>query len=250
MYDAECEQQQQCHYSAEQQRADAAQAVAEKQEHEAFYPARLPCTLPNSGKTGARSSAVERPAHNWLRVGSNPTGPTCLTPGAPRNEGRMFTTWFRTLALVAAAPLAACSGQSNSAAGHTPVPSNTTMAQANSTQAPTQALSKAPGSKYIAKTGALHDVVFEVWANGLPLGTIQWPNKAMDITAKMRGHANQVVIKWTKLQKDGTGTLSIEEGNGVKQMTAVVTNDSPTKGSYARTVMAQQAPMGNGLAPR
>ena len=29
-----------------------------------------------AARRGACSSAVERPAHNWLRVGSNPTGPT------------------------------------------------------------------------------------------------------------------------------------------------------------------------------
>ena len=41
-------------------------------------------------RTGACSSAVERPAHNWLRVGSNPTRPTIKCRPSRNNPERLY----------------------------------------------------------------------------------------------------------------------------------------------------------------
>ncbi|MFN2449415.1 MAG: hypothetical protein ABR508_06445 [Candidatus Baltobacteraceae bacterium] len=154
---------------------------------------------------------------------------------------------FRALTLCALAALAACSNTGGSTAAQTPAPSGTTMAQANSTAAPDQALTSGPGSKFFARTYALNGVQFEVWANGTPITTVQWPNKSVDITSKMRGHANNIAIRWTKIKKNGTGMLSITSAKGTKLMTAIVTASSPANAQITHTIIAPQAPSGNGL---
>ncbi len=122
------------------------------------------------------------------------------------------TVILRSLAVLSlAGSLAACHFNTRTTAGETPQPSKTTLAQANSTAAPDQWFSGKPGQKYFARTGPhLKDVTFEVWANGNPIGTISWPSKALDITHGMRGHANVVVIRWTRTSKTGTGMMRIE----------------------------------------
>jgi hypothetical protein len=152
--------------------------------------------------------------------------------------------FMRLLAVLALGALCACAEQ-NTTAGQTPAPGGTTLAQSNSTAAPDQAQSVHPGQKYVAKTGAVKDVTFEVWANGQPIGSIAWPNKALDITKDMRGHANVLVIKWTKMKKDGAGTLSIETTDNKKVLSANVTAASPAKGSVLKTMIAPKAPAGN-----
>ncbi len=146
--------------------------------------------------------------------------------------------------LLTAAIFAGCQGAGNGAAsGQTPA-LPTPASVGNSTQAPEQPLTKAPGSKFFAHSYADNGVLFEIWANGTPVTSLQWPNKNVDITGKMRGHANQIAIKWTKLKKNGTGTLSITDAKGTKLMTAVVTNASPAKAQITHLIMAPQAPAG------
>ncbi len=148
-------------------------------------------------------------------------------------------------AFALAACVSACHPSERSTAGQTPVPSQTTMAQANSTAAPDQSLSSGPGAKYMAKTGAdLKGVTFEVWANGKPIGTVSWPNKALDITGGMRGHANVLVIKWTRTSKTGTGTMTIGTAKNGKILSAHVSPSSPAKGQVSKTMIAPQAPVG------
>ncbi len=122
------------------------------------------------------------------------------------------TVILRSLAAAALVVLVSgCNSNSRTQGGQTPMPSNTTLAQANSTAAPDQAMSNVPGDKYIAKTSAdVKDVTFAVWANGRPIGTVSWPSKALDITSGMRGHANVLVIQWTRMTKTGTGTMTIQ----------------------------------------
>ncbi|HET7815116.1 MAG TPA: hypothetical protein VFL13_12165 [Candidatus Baltobacteraceae bacterium] len=150
----------------------------------------------------------------------------------------------RFLAAAALAALTACSTNGGNTAGQTPAPGGTTMAQANSTAAPEQNKTGGPGSKFFAQTYADSNVLFEVWANGAPVTTIQWPNKQVDITPKMRGHANNIAIRWTKLKKNGTGMLSITDSQGKKLMTAVVTTTSPVKAGITHLIMAPQANTG------
>jgi hypothetical protein len=142
--------------------------------------------------------------------------------------------------------LSGCHFNTRTAAGETPAPSNTTLAQANSTAAPEQAMSNIPGDKYVAKTGAdVKGITFEVWANGRPIGTIQWPNKALDITQGMRGHANVLVIQWTRTSKNGAGTMTIQTAHNSKTvLIAHVTASSPAKGRVSKTLIAPQVPVG------
>jgi hypothetical protein len=157
------------------------------------------------------------------------------------------TVVLRPLAIAAlAVSLCACHFNTRTAAGETPQPSNTTLAQANSTAAPAQAMSNTPGGKYIAETSAdVKDVTFAVWANGRPIGTISWPSKALDITQGMRAHANVLVIQWTRTHKDGIGTMTIQaEPNKKPVLVAHVTASSPTKGQVSKTMIAPGVPVG------
>ena len=158
------------------------------------------------------------------------------------------TVIFRSLCVLALAALVSgCHPSTRSTAGQTPQPSQTTMAQANSTAPPDQALSVGPGEKYIATTGGnVKDVTFDLWANGRPIGSIKWPGKSLDITKEMRGHANVLVIKWERTAKNGTGTLSIHSQTGKKVLTANVTPSSPAKGQVSKTMIAPQVPVGRG----
>src|SRR5579862_8067341 len=122
----------------------------------------------------------------------------------PWNDASMQgTVILRTLGVIAfAAVVAGCHPSTRSAAGQTPLPSQTTMAQANSTAPPEQAMTVGPGVKYFAKTDAnTHGVSFSIWANGRPVGVISWPSKGLDITKDLRGHSNVVVVQWARTQK-------------------------------------------------
>jgi hypothetical protein len=156
------------------------------------------------------------------------------------------TVILRTLGVVLLAALVSgCHPSTRSPAGQTPQPSQTTMAQANSTAPPNQALTTGPGEKYVAKTDAkLHGVTFEVWANGRPVGIVQWPGKALDITKDMKGHSNVVVVKWTRTEKNGSGTLTVATTNNKTVFTTRVTPSSPAKGSNSKQFIAPQAPVG------
>jgi hypothetical protein len=156
------------------------------------------------------------------------------------------TVILRSLCVLAlAAAVSGCHPSTRSTAGQTPLPSQTTMAQANSTAPPEQALSSGPAEKYIATTGPnLKDVTFELWANGRPIGTIKWPSKSLDITKDMRGHANVLVIKWDRTAKNGTGTLAIHSQSGKKVLSANVTPSSKATGQVSKTMIAPQAPVG------
>ena len=155
------------------------------------------------------------------------------------------TVILRTLGVVAfAAALSGCHPSTRSAAGQTPVPSSTTLAQAKSTLPPDQAITVGPGEKYIAKTDAkLHGVEFSLWANGRPIGVISWPNKGMDITKDLRGHANVVVVQWKRTQKNGAGTLTISTAKKTV-LTTRVTPSSPATGRNSKQFIAPQAPVG------
>ena len=124
------------------------------------------------------------------------------------------------------------------------MPSQTTLAQANSTAPPNQALTSGPGDKYFAKTDAkTHGVDFSIWANGRPIGVVDWPSKALDITGGMRGHVNFVVVQWTRVQKNGSGTLTIGTAKNTIFVTRV-TPKSPAKGRNSKQFIAPQAPVG------
>lgn len=146
--------------------------------------------------------------------------------------------------LILAAALAGCHFNTRSAAGRTPFPSNTTMAQANSTAAPEMQLSRGPGSKYFAKESAdTKGVTFAVWLNGNPINALFYPGKPVDVTSGMRGHANLVVVQWTRNDPKGSGTMTIQSGNNVV-VTAKVTPSSPRTGKVSKTFIAKQAPVG------
>jgi hypothetical protein len=155
------------------------------------------------------------------------------------------TVILRSLGIVIlAASVAACHPSVRSAAGQTPEPSNTAPAQANSTQAPDQALTSGPGDKYFARTDAkTRGVNFAIWANGRPVGVIDWPSKALDITKDLKGHANVVVVEWTRMQKNGQGTLTIATAKKTL-FTTRVTPQSPAKGRNSKQFIAPQAPIG------
>jgi hypothetical protein len=143
-----------------------------------------------------------------------------------------------------AALIAGCNANTRSAAGHTPVPSNTTLAQANSTAAPDQALSSGPGDKYFAMASPdSHGVQFSVWLNGRPVNALYTPGKEVDITQEMRGHANVVAVQWKRTRKGGTGTLTIESRNK-PVLSAKVTPSSADTGKVSKTFIAPQAPVG------
>ena len=156
------------------------------------------------------------------------------------------TPMARLLAGLALVALAACSTNGGNTAGQTPAPGGTTMAQANSTAAPDQSMSKGPGSQYVARTGADNGVVFAIWANGTPVTTIQWPNKSADITSKMRGHANTISIKWTKQKKNASGTLTVVDATGKTIVVANVTPKSPAQAGISKTFIAPQMPAERG----
>jgi hypothetical protein len=143
-----------------------------------------------------------------------------------------------------AVSLSACNLGTRSSAGRTPMPSNTTLAQANSTNAPAQALSFGPGDKYFATSSAnTHGVTFSVWLNGRPVNAVVPAGKSVDITQEMKGHANVVVIQWKRTQKNGTGTLTIQSRNK-PVLSAKVTPSSPPTGKVSKTFIAPQAPVG------
>jgi hypothetical protein len=155
------------------------------------------------------------------------------------------TVILRTLSVVAfAAIVAGCHPSTRSAAGQTPPPSATSAAQANSTAPPDQAMTAGSGVKFFAKTDAkTHGVTFSIWANGHPVGVISWPSKGIDITKDLKGHSNQVVVEWTRTQKNGTGTLTIGTTKNTV-LTARVTPSSPAKGRTSKEFIAPQAPIG------
>jgi hypothetical protein len=130
------------------------------------------------------------------------------------------------------------------------LPSATTAAQgqANAHSLPDQAITVGSGQKYFATTGKdLKGVQFSLWANGRPIGIIEWPGKSMDITKDLRGHANVVVVQWTRTANDGKGTLTIAPQGGKKAVATVnVTPSSPKKGQVSKTFYTPQAPIGRG----
>jgi hypothetical protein len=152
---------------------------------------------------------------------------------------------MRTTALVLVLALAACNASTRSTAGQTPLPSQTSMAQANSTAAPDLALSAGSGEKIFAQTGGdLRNVTFSIWANGRPVTTIMWPSKSYDMTGALKGHANVVVVKWNKMGKGAaSGTLTIRSHSGVV-LTARVTPSSPASGQVSKTIFARQVRIG------
>jgi hypothetical protein len=157
------------------------------------------------------------------------------------------TAILRSLAVAAfTALLCGCHFNTRTATGMTPQPSNTTIAQSNSTSSPTKHLSTIPAQKYIAQTAAgLKDVTFAIWANGRPIGTISWPSKSLDLTGDMRGHANVLVIQWTRTAKDGKGMMTIDtEPGGKTVLTARVSPSSPEKGSVSKTLIAPRSAVG------
>ncbi len=169
-----------------------------------------------------------------------------LTLGGRWNDASMQgTVILRALGVaILAAGVSGCHPSTRSAAGQTPLPASTTLAQANSTAAPDQALTSGPGDKYFAKTDAkLHGVSFSIWANGRPVDVIQWPSKAVDITQDMKGHANTIVVEWNRTQKNGAGTLTIGTAKHVV-FTTRVTPSSPAKGRNSKQFLAPQAPVG------
>lgn len=142
------------------------------------------------------------------------------------------------------AAIAGCHPSVRSTAGQTPEPSNTTMAQANSTAAPDRGLTMSPGEKYAVKTSSdLHSVTFSVWANGRPITSVQTPNAAIDITKDMRGHANTIVVEWSRTQKNGAGTLTLVTGKKTL-LTQKVTPSSPATGKRSIPLIASQAVKG------
>lgn len=145
---------------------------------------------------------------------------------------------------ICATAISGCHPSTRSTAGQTPPPSATSAAQANSTAPPDQAITVGPGDKYFAKTdGKTHGVSFSIWANGRPVGVISWPNKGLDITKELRGHANVVVVQWDRTQKNGSGTLTIGTTKHTV-MTTHVTPSSPAKGKQSKQFIAPQAPIG------
>ncbi|HZZ65652.1 MAG TPA: hypothetical protein VFE17_09155 [Candidatus Baltobacteraceae bacterium] len=159
----------------------------------------------------------------------------------------MQGTVLRALAAALfAISLAACHFNTRTAAGVTPAPSPSGAADTNSTAPPVQAMSKTPSVKYYAKTaGDVKGVTFSVWANGTPIGSLQWPNKALDLTSKMRGHANVLVIQWERTTKSGSGTMTIvAQGSTKPVLVAHVSAGSPAKGQVSKTIIAPQAPVG------
>lgn len=155
------------------------------------------------------------------------------------------TVILRSLgAFVLAALLAGCHFNTRTTAGETPMPSNTTLAQANSTAAPDQALSVGPGDKYFAKPSSdMHGVTFNVWLNGKPVNALFYAGKPVDITQDMRGHANVVVVQWTRTEKNGSGSLTIQSQTGTV-LSAKVTPSSPKTGKVSKTFIAKQSPVG------
>lgn len=158
---------------------------------------------------------------------------------------------LRSLAvLAAAAALSACHPSVRSTAGQTPEPSQTSVAQAqaNAHQIPDRAITVGPGQKYFARTGKdLKGVQFSLWANGQPITTIEWPGKAIDITKDLRGHANVLVVEWTRTKNDGKGTLTVQAQGATKPVATVnVTPSSPKTGKISKTFYTPQAPIGRG----
>jgi hypothetical protein len=149
---------------------------------------------------------------------------------------------FRSLSvLVLAAAVAGCSPGSRSTGGRTPSPSQTTLAQANSTTPPDRPVTLKPSEKFFAKTGRDRGVSFALWANGSPLTVLTSPNAVYDMTGKLRGHANTLVVKWTKLHANSAGTLTIETRKH-KVLTVRVRASSPKHGSRSKTFIAPQMP--------
>jgi hypothetical protein len=156
-------------------------------------------------------------------------------------QGRVILRSFGVLSLIAL--VAGCHASTRSAAGQTPQPSQTTMAQANSTAAPAQHLSTTPGAKFSAEAApGTHGVTFSVWANGTPVNVYFTPGKAVDITQDMRGHANVLVIQWTRTANNGTGHFAIHSQHQTV-LTASVTPSSPKTGKVSKTIIAPQAPV-------
>jgi hypothetical protein len=157
---------------------------------------------------------------------------------------------IRSLGVLAvAAAITACHPSVRSTAGQTPEPSSTTaqQAQANAHALPDQAITVGSGQKYMATTGKdLKDVRFSLWANGRPIGIIEWPSKSLDITKDLRGHANVLVVKWTRSKDDGKGTLTVKPQTGKPVATVNVTPSSPKTGQFSKTFYTPQAPIGRG----
>ncbi len=143
----------------------------------------------------------------------------------------MFTAWFRMLALIAAAALAACWGSPIRPPATRRFHRTRPWRRRTQRRRRRRRLAKRPARSTLPRPARC-----TTWSLKCRPTGCRWHDS---VAEKGDGHHREdarpcepMVIE-TNLQKDGTGTLSIEEGNGVKQMTAVVTNDSPTKGAYA-----------------
>jgi len=142
--------------------------------------------------------------------------------------------------LSACAVLAACNSQSRTQAGQTPAPSNTTAAQANSTESPVRLSDRMTSQEhYVAKTsGNLHGVTFGLWSNGAPILAFSSPNMSIDVTKDLRVHANRVAITWHRIAKDGTGTLTISTSTGKTVVAKAVNASTPARGQQTFPMFA------------
>jgi hypothetical protein len=124
-----------------------------------------------------------------------------------------------------------------SAAGETPVPSHTTMSQANSVAAPSHHLSMVPGEKYFAKSSSgAHGVTFGIGAKCRPIAAIVSPGRSIDITGEVRGHANVVAIQWDRNSKSGSGTITVGTSEKALLSEHVTPHSRPTLRSPRRSL--------------
>jgi len=148
----------------------------------------------------------------------------------------LIRTICATVALLA---LVACNPQTRSSAGQTPLPSNTTLAQANSTAAPSGMARGVSPNHYVAKTSSdLHGVAFGLWSNGRPVLSFSSPGMSIDLTNDLRLHANRLAITWHRMSTDGRGTLMVLSSFGSKVVSKTVNPSSPAKGQQSFQIIA------------
>lgn len=140
--------------------------------------------------------------------------------------------FFRGVLGIAAliAGFASCTGN-GSQSGRTPAPSQTTLAQANSTAAPDAGTAAVPTAHVFAVTGTpMRGLRFSIFVNGVPSVTVNGAKQRVDFTKDARSGANTLVVRWKKDVLSGLGSIVIRQQGGKPLLALTVKPSDPKLG--------------------
>ncbi|MDQ2872093.1 MAG: hypothetical protein M3R35_03070 [Candidatus Eremiobacteraeota bacterium] len=147
---------------------------------------------------------------------------------------------FRSVAAsVLIAGLAACSSSHPTSSGQTPLPAQTSLAQAGATRAPDNAKTRLVKTHYtITSAKTSKGITFSVYVNGQPGPSLNTAGGSTDITNLVGVGHNTIVVRWKKETNTGAGTLTIT-ANGKPLMAEMVRPKDAVTGQKSVSVSAK-----------